>query len=131
MVKKIHSLKTPDSFRPWLRTVARNVAVSAQRRQQVRGQQTPLPELELADPAYAKACGQQPVQDQLERMLEVVAGLHVDYREPLLMRSVHGMSQREIAAALDLPVTTIETRLARARRLLRHELALAQLNGEL
>jgi RNA polymerase sigma-70 factor (ECF subfamily) len=46
------------------------------------------------------------------------------YREPLLMRCVRGMSYKQIGAVLDLPETTIETRIARGRRMLR-ELATA------
>ena len=121
MVSRIHTLKTPESFLPWLRTVARNVSVSAGRRAQVRKGQASLPGPDLVDPAHERARRHEPVQDLLEHMLGIVQKLHLDYREPLLMRSVQGMSQREIATALDLPVTTIETRLARARRLLAKE----------
>jgi RNA polymerase sigma-70 factor (ECF subfamily) len=122
MVSQIHSLKCPAAFRPWLRTVARNVAVSAGRGRRVRSCQTALPEVELADPRYAEDKAQEPVRERLDRLLEIVGSLHVDYREPLLMRCVQGLSQAAIAAALDLPVTTVETRLARARRLLRGEM---------
>jgi RNA polymerase sigma-70 factor (ECF subfamily) len=119
LVAQIHRLHAPETFRPWLRTVARNVALSHGRRLQVRG---PLPaplEVEPVDPAHAAALQDGPIHDQLEDTLRLVHGLHADYREPLLMRTVEGMSQRAIAAALDLPVTTVESRLARARRLLR------------
>ena len=123
MVSQIHSLKTEFSFRPWIRTVARNVALSHGRKLRVRGSEASLAETEPVDPGFDNRRRDEPVQEQLDQMLKIVSGLHVDYREPLLMRSVHGMSQRAIAEALDLPVTTIETRLARARRLLRRELS--------
>ena len=122
-VAQIHTLKSPGSFRPWLRTVARNVAMSHGRRQKVRSPFTTLSDAEPVDPAHEQAVRDGSIRDQLEDLLRIVRGLHVDYREPLLMRSVQGLSQREIAEALDLPVTTIETRLARARRLLRRELS--------
>jgi RNA polymerase sigma factor (sigma-70 family) len=118
MVGQIHGLKSAGSFRPWLRTVARNLAMSHGRKQRIRGPHASLP-FDPIDPAHEDG----PIREQLEDMLKIVQGLHVDYREPLLMRSVQGMSQRAIAEALDLPVTTIETRLARARRLLRRELS--------
>lgn len=41
------------------------------------------------------------------------------YREPLLMKAVQGMSYREIGEVLGLPETTVETRIARGRRMLR------------
>ena len=43
-------------------------------------------------------------------------------REPLLLRCVRGLSYQQISTILELPVTTIETRLARARRMLREEM---------
>ncbi len=41
------------------------------------------------------------------------------YRERLLMRCARGMGYKQIGAILDLPETTIETRIARGRRMLR------------
>jgi DNA-directed RNA polymerase specialized sigma24 family protein len=41
------------------------------------------------------------------------------YREPLLLKCVHGMSYREIGEVMGLPESTIETRIARGRRMLR------------
>ena len=51
-----------------------------------------------------------------------VADLEPQFREPLLLRAVEGMSQREVAELLCVPETTVETRLARARRHLRERL---------
>lgn len=45
------------------------------------------------------------------------------YAEPLILQSMRGLSQRQIAELLDVPETTIETRLARARRMLRQAVA--------
>ena len=61
-------------------------------------------------------------RDAAERVLRQAMGLPPEYREPLLLRCVRGMSYRQIADVLDLPVTTVEPRLARARRMLREEL---------
>jgi RNA polymerase sigma-70 factor (ECF subfamily) len=41
------------------------------------------------------------------------------YREPLLLKAVEGLSYRQIGEIMDLPETTIETRVARGRRMLR------------
>lgn len=122
VVSQLHTLKAPAAFRPWLRAVARNVAMSHGRREKFRSGHAPL-DAELVDPGHAREAQLDPIREQLEGMLGIVTGMHLDYREPLLMRSVHGMSQKAIAEALDLPVTTIETRLARGRRMLRQELA--------
>ena len=51
----------------------------------------------------------------------VLAGLSVEQREVLLMRFVDDMSLQEIAAALDIPVGTVKSRLHNALRLLRSD----------
>ena len=45
-----------------------------------------------------------------------------EYREPPLLAGVRGMSYKQIADLMGVPVTTVETRLARARRMVREEL---------
>ena len=60
--------------------------------------------------------------DAARRLLERALGLPPEYREPLLLRCVRALSYQQISAILDLPVTTVETRLARARRMLREEI---------
>lgn len=54
-----------------------------------------------------------------QQLVELCAQLDDGYREPLLLKTVHGMSYREIGRVMDLPETTIETRIARARKQLR------------
>jgi len=41
------------------------------------------------------------------------------YREPLILKALHDMSYREIGVIMGLPETTVETRITRARRMLR------------
>lgn len=102
----------PDRVRAWLHTVAVHVARSAQRRTETRPHAT-----STVDPAGLAAI---PGDDHaLPDVLAKVRRLPHAYREPLVLRAVRGMSQRAIAELLGLPETTIETRLARARRLLR------------
>ena len=54
-------------------------------------------------------------------MLDQALTLPPEYREPLLLRCVQALTYQQIGAILDMPVTTVETRLARARRMLRQE----------
>jgi RNA polymerase sigma-70 factor (ECF subfamily) len=53
--------------------------------------------------------------------MEQALTLPPEYREPLLLRCVRALSYQQISEILELPVTTIETRLARARKMLREE----------
>jgi RNA polymerase sigma-70 factor (ECF subfamily) len=71
-----------------------------------------------------------PDHEEGRRLMELARRLPDGYREPLLLKAVHGLSYREIGRILGLPETTIETRIARGRRQLR-ELALADSQGPL
>lgn len=54
---------------------------------------------------------------------ERVQGLAPEYREPLLMQLLGGLSSAEIGAALELAEATVNTRLFRARKMLEKQLA--------
>ena len=56
----------------------------------------------------------------LRRALEE---LPVEYREVIILRELEGLSYKEIAAIADLPVGTVMSRLARARKRLQQTLA--------
>ncbi len=57
---------------------------------------------------------------------KALAGLPLPFREVLVMREMNGLSYREIADAIDVPIGTIMSRLARARALM-----LAALKGQI
>lgn len=124
LVAHYHTLTDPGAIRPWLRTVAVNTARSAGRKQRVRqivshGFETAHMEQLATAPEPFRNDNNVPTRG--ERALEIARTLPPHYREPLLL-SLRGLSQRQIADALNLPLTTIETRLIRARRQIRDEL---------
>lgn len=113
LVQRIGDVRDERALRPWLRTVAVNAARAAGRRHQVEKRS----KLRLA-----REGGEQSEPEALERgriLLDLAREIPEGYREPLLLRCVKGMSHREIAQVLELPETTIETRIARGRRMLR------------
>lgn len=123
LVRKIHELRDPSLFRPWLRTLAVNTAKTAGRRHKVRLRLTPTaPSVGLDELPDADSASEREAKAEGRRVLDLANRLHPDYREPLLLRCVRGMSYRQISKILDLPVTTVETRIARARRMLREEI---------
>lgn len=130
-IDKLHTLREPRAFRPWLRQIALNVCRGAARssratlrlgnsRDDDNGREPGMVAEPTADTVDVQEDAEQ--RDAAGRLLEQALGLPVAYREPLLLRCLHAMSYQQISDALELPVTTIETRLARARRMLRDEL---------
>jgi RNA polymerase sigma-70 factor (ECF subfamily) len=120
LVSRVHELREPRALRGWLRTVALNTARMAARRRPLRALED---EPGLPDPAGEREGRRLAAAEEAEHVLGQVRQLPEAYREPLLLKCVRGLSQRQIAGLLQVPETTVETRLARARRMLRERLA--------
>lgn len=130
LVAQVHTLHDPAAVRPWLRTVAINAARTAGRRQSTAKRLIPT----VGDSADAQADRssegmQADAREEGRRALRVARSLPPEYGEPLILRAVRGLSYRQIADILGVPVTTIETRLARARRMVREELMREETGG--
>ena len=130
LVRTIGKLRDQAMLKPWLRTVAINAARAsgrtAKRRRRVMGPRAEdlSPDLSIG-PASAGADEPVDQREQSGRLTRLAAGLPDGYREPLILKCVRGMSYRQIGELMGLPETTIETRIARGRRLLR-ELAMTE-----
>jgi len=114
LVARVGDVHSAATFRPWLRMVAINAARAAGRSARVR--ETRSIDGDSADLRKSRSAE---LDDEASRMLDLVDELPESYREPLLLRSLQEMTTRQIATLLDLPETTIETRVSRARRMLR------------
>lgn len=119
MVTRIGELRSEEAFRPWLRMVAVNRARTAGRRRR-----TCAEAIDCLSRAPAESRGEGPAADHAEceegrALLSLARRLPEHYREPLLLRCLNDLSYRQIGEILTLPETTIETRIARARRMLR------------
>ena len=131
LVSKMASLRDAASFRPWLRQIVLNVCRGSARslRPTLRlshgeANDDDLPDAtRVAVPASTEETATELVGrgDAARRLMEQVRTLPPEYREPLVLRCVRSLTYQQISEILNLPVTTIETRLARARRMLREE----------
>lgn len=122
LVKNIHTLSDPGAVKPWLRTIAVNLARSSGRRTQVVKKVMPILAAGAARTAELNEAADQPGDDSGRRALALAQELPPEYREPLILRAVRGMSYRQIADVMGVPMTTIETRLARARKMLKDKI---------
>ena len=116
MVRRIDTLREAGSFRPWLRTVAVNAARATARSGRVRlGAERSARNLAASEWRDVDSAESEWVRLMLGR----VARLPEAYREPLLLRSMHGMRSRQIADIIGVEPATVDTRIARARRMVR------------
>ncbi len=132
VVRRIGEVRDPATLRPWMRAIAINAARTAGRTR-TRRLRLVKPVDNDPDKALAANPGDQPGAtaegsinaEEGRRAMAAANRLPEEYREPLLLRCVRGMSYKQIADLMGVPVTTVETRLARARRMVREELETA------
>jgi RNA polymerase sigma-70 factor (ECF subfamily) len=112
--------------RAWLLTILRNTFINEYRR---RKREPVAVDLEAVEPyAIFRSVEQTDPEgaffDRIvdERVLEAIDRLPPDFREVLALSDMEGLSYAEIAAALEIPVGTVKSRLFRARRQLQREL---------
>lgn len=118
--RKVHEVRDPSLFKPWLRTVTINIA----REQGRKASRKRVGMLRLVGRTRIEAnqMGNMQLSEDAKRVLDAALSLPEKYREPVLMRCQQSMSYKQIAEVLSLPETTIETRIARGRRMLRETL---------
>jgi RNA polymerase sigma-70 factor (ECF subfamily) len=99
-------------FGPWLHRIVANRALDLLRA-----------ERRLSDAELPEVPDLAPVHESGDRnLLTAVSGLSLERRIVVVLRYGVGMTPKEIAAALDLPVGTVNSRLARALEQLRESL---------
>ncbi|MCP4248008.1 MAG: sigma-70 family RNA polymerase sigma factor [bacterium] len=120
---RIDGLRDEQQWRSWLYRMARNAALDAgraktrQRRQAQTGGEPP-------EDSHRETPDRQAMAQELgATVLQAVCSLPAKYREPFVLRHVEGWGYRQIGQTMGLPPATVETRLVRARRLLRAALA--------
>lgn len=117
----------------WLFVILRNVAIEWSRSPSSRIQEIPLPVTELTElvaPNLSDPLASLPAMRESEfcelldqRLAQAVQALESHYREVLVLSVIGGLNYREIAEALDCPLGTVMSRMARARRSLRERVA--------
>jgi RNA polymerase sigma factor (sigma-70 family) len=104
--------------RAWLLTIVRNACFTWLRRNRVNELATPFDEEahsgESDDPETILLEGAD--REMLGQALE---GLPAEFREVVILRELEGLSYKKIAGIADVPVGTVMSRLARARKRLR------------
>lgn len=123
--RQARRLDDPARWRAWLYRIARNAAHDALRERQRQGRRFGrlLARCLWREPAAPAADHQAALDEQGRALYDAITGLPAIYREPFVLKHLEDWSYAQIGEALGLPVDTVETRLVRARRLLREKLA--------
>lgn len=119
--------------RAWLVVILRNIATDWSRAERRRIRVTPLVEAELTEVTLAdptEPFAPLPAMDELrfrefldDRLIAALDALPAGFREVIVLSVAGELSYREIAEVLDCPVGTVMSRMGRARRVLREQLA--------
>ncbi len=107
----------PESLRPWLFALLRNVYLNQLRRQSRRPAEVPL------DQVFPQA-GHGESQTSAVMIGQAMAALDrldPDQRDVLVLVAVEGLHYKEAAMVLGLPMGTVMSRLSRGRERLRRE----------
>jgi RNA polymerase sigma factor (sigma-70 family) len=119
VITKIDSLREPERFRPWLAVLARRQAL--RHRQQKARRPGPLYEeiAELKCDEKAQQLFEKVEQmEQCRRILKAVRSLPEKYRQVFMLAYADDLTYGNIAEILDIPITTVQIRLVRARRMI-------------
>ena len=125
--KALHTFQTDRPFYPWFYRILRNLCLD--RIQRRRRAPYPVEDIERAPaPATASLFGRNPEAaaistDRQLRVQVAIDCLSVDHREIIYMRHYQDLAYEEMAEMLGVPLGTVMSRLYRARRALREELA--------
>jgi RNA polymerase sigma factor (sigma-70 family) len=120
-LRSFASFRTGSNFRAWMFCILRNTFLSSRTRFEPR--MTDALDSEEDGPEWAVE-NENPETTLMkssnsQRVQSAIDDLPVDYREVLLLREVEEMSYLEIAEILSIPIGTVMSRLARARKSVR------------
>jgi RNA polymerase sigma-70 factor (ECF subfamily) len=124
VITRIHTVREPERFRAWLAILARHEAIKHHRRRKseaVASEEAGSAGDPAEDVARKELCG---------RALEAVRELPQKYREVFMLAHSSGLTYAQMAEVLDVPITTMQIRLVRARQMIRDRiLPEIELNG--
>ena len=113
-----------ENARAWLLSIVRNTFYTWLRKNRPPEKTVEINDetLDIEDvSANAEAAG--PHFADADAVRRAVAGLPVEFREIVILREMEGFSYKEIAELAEVPIGTVMSRLARARKLLQKRLA--------
>lgn len=116
--KALQSYDLSRDFASWLYRIVLNLAIDHKRRME-RDRTVATDKVEELVDARKAATEDDEKAATIERVEQVLEGMPEEYRIPLTMKDIDGLSVEEVARILDLSYSTVRWRLHRARSLFR------------
>ena len=112
-----------ENARAWLLSIVRNTFYTWLRKNRPAEKLVEIDDETLAveDGSTGAESANAPFADA-EAVRHAIAGLPVEFREIVILREMEGFSYKEIADLAEVPIGTVMSRLARARKLLQKSL---------
>ena len=120
--RKATTFRGGAPVKAWLYRIAINRAYDELRRIR-RKREVPLEDAGLPERGRASSEAIAEAKELQRQIALALAKLRPEYRTPLVLREIEGMTYREIAEFLDWPLGTVQTRIHRGRLELRSHLA--------
>ena len=119
--KKLNSFRREAGFYSWLYRIARNVAISRMRRPKISsGSLDHLHEAAGFEPADAHSESVPEYAmlqaEQIQMVRTALQEIAEEFRQPLVLKEIDGLSYEEIARIIDIPLGTVRSRIFRARQ---------------
>jgi RNA polymerase sigma-70 factor, ECF subfamily len=132
--RKVHMFKGESAFGSWIYRITANAAY-----QKLRTRRQKAPEIAMEDvlPSldgdgrhfepmddWSNRVDEQALQGELRRVLQqAIDGLPADYRTALVLHDVEGLSNPDIAEALNISLPAVKSRVHRSRLFVRKQLS--------
>lgn len=122
----LHLVREPAAFRGWIMQICTNKATSMVRKRQRRatdpydaeGLEGVSGAAEMTSSSTADPADSSEVNAQIQALANLLASVEPELRVVWILREIDEMSYEEIAKTLNLTVSTVRGRLARARSLI-------------
>jgi RNA polymerase sigma-70 factor (ECF subfamily) len=125
--RNLEHLEDPRRFKGWLCSIVRTTCVDWLRKERVKpcslekiAEDGVEPEGEFLGAVFKQTSTE--LEELREKILHIVNGLPKIYQQIILLRHLRKMTYREMSDFLGLPIATIESRLYRARLMLKDKL---------
>src|SRR5437868_3855763 len=128
-----HTYQRGSNLRAWLFRILNTSAINRYRKQATHPVTTPLPEGEefylynrirdISGQELSEGAEEEVMSKYLdEDVYRALNDLPINFRMPVILADIEGLSYKEIAEALQIPIGTVMSRISRARRQLQQSL---------